>query len=90
VFEGITAAGTVPDSHRIPLHRSGSCHPITIFAPQKYYFFPQPPTNPQKYSKIKKEKGTESYRKIFDFQCLDVSVILLGLSNNTSRVIMIR
>ena len=22
-FEGITAAGTVPDSHRIPLHRGG-------------------------------------------------------------------
>jgi len=32
-------------------------HPITIFAPQKYYFFPQPPTNPQKYSKIKKNQA---------------------------------
>jgi hypothetical protein len=38
-------------------------HPITIFAPQKYYFFPQPQTNPQKYSKNKKEKGTEIHRK---------------------------
>ena len=27
----ITAAGTVPDSHRIPLHRSGDCHQIAYF-----------------------------------------------------------
>jgi hypothetical protein len=37
-------------------------HPITIFAPQKYYFFPQLPTIPQKYSKNKIEKGTEIHR----------------------------
>lgn len=39
-FEGITAAGTVPDFHRIPLHRCGMCHLVTInFVPQRYNNF---------------------------------------------------
>ena len=46
-------------------------HPITIFAPQKYYFFPQPPTNPLKYSKIKKEKAPKFIVKISEFQHLN-------------------
>jgi hypothetical protein len=42
-------------------------HPITIFAPQKYYFFPQPPTKPQKYSKIKKKKAPKFIEKSLNF-----------------------
>ena len=42
-------------------------HPITTFAPQKYYFFPQPPTNPQKYSKIKKNKAPKFIEQSLNF-----------------------
>jgi hypothetical protein len=35
---GITAAGTVPDSHRIPLHRGNICR-LIAFRMQRYIFF---------------------------------------------------
>jgi len=35
---GITAAGTVPDSHRIPLHR-GDIRRLIAFRMQRYIFF---------------------------------------------------
>ena len=58
-------------------------HPITIFAPQKYYFFPQPPTNPQKYSKTKKKKAPKSIEKSLNSSAKIGSVILLGFEPKT-------
>jgi hypothetical protein len=61
VFEGITAAGTVPDSHRIPLHRDGSNHPITTkFRRKGTTFFPNHQPNPQKIQN-KNEKVCRKY-----------------------------
>ena len=36
---GITAAGTVPDSHRIPLHQVASATRLPYFCLQRYNFF---------------------------------------------------
>jgi hypothetical protein len=63
VFEGITAAGTVPDSHRIPLHRDGPKPPDYHLCAAKVQHFPQSPTKLQEYSKIKKKKALNLIEK---------------------------
>ena len=45
-------------------------HPITINFGAKVQQFPQSPTNPQKYSKIKKKKAPRLIEKQY-FQCLN-------------------
>ena len=52
-FEGITAAGTVPDSHRIPLHRSGPKPPdYHHLRPQRYNnFLNYQPNHPKNHNK---------------------------------------
>ncbi len=62
MFEGITAAGTVPDSHRIPLHRGGQGHPITIKFAAKVQLFLQPTTILQKYSILKKQHDPKTHQ----------------------------
>jgi len=59
VFEGITAAGTVPDSHRIPLHRGGPKPPDYHLLRRKgTTFFPNHQPIRKNIPK-QKRKGTE-------------------------------
>jgi len=62
VFQGITAAGTVPDSHRIPLHRCGSGQPITInFRRKSTAFSTNHQQNRKNIQKNKKERSIKNH-----------------------------
>jgi hypothetical protein len=62
-FEGITAAGTVPDFHRIPLHRGGPKPPDYHLCAAKVLLFSPTTNQTAKIFQNKKEKGTEIHRK---------------------------
>ena len=70
-FEGITAAGTVPDSHRIPLHRNGPKPPDYHICAAKVLLFSTTTNQSAKIFQNKKEKGTETHRKTSEFQRLN-------------------
>ena len=70
-FEGITAAGTVPDFHRIPLHRGGPKPPDYHQFCRKGTTFSSITNQSAKIFQNKKEKGTETHQKISEFQHLN-------------------
>ena len=71
MFEGITAAGTVPDFHRIPLHRGGPKPPDYHLCAAKVLLFSPTTNQSAKIFQNKKEKGPEIHRKISEFQRLN-------------------
>ena len=58
-FEGITAAGTVPDSHRIPLHRDGPKPPDYHICAAKVLLFSPTTNQTAKIFQDKKETDIE-------------------------------
>jgi len=56
-FEGITAAGTVPDFHRIPLHRGGPKPPDYHLCAAKVLLFSPTTNQTAKIFQNKKEKA---------------------------------